>query len=72
MLVLYGMYNSIQFGSVEDKSTTIIILYNYHHFELYFGKENNSGMNCSIKLQIYCDCIKEFLEFVFLIDDDCS
>ena len=25
MLVLYEMYNSIQFGSVEDKSTTIYI-----------------------------------------------
>ena len=25
MLLLYGMYNSIQFGSVEDKSTTILI-----------------------------------------------
>ena len=27
MLVLYGMYNSIQFGSVEDKSTTYIYLF---------------------------------------------
>ena len=29
MLVLYGMYNSIQFGSVEDKSTTYIYIYIY-------------------------------------------
>ena len=27
MLVLYGMYNSIQFGLVEDKSTTYIYVY---------------------------------------------
>ena len=27
MLVLYGIFNSIQFGSVEDKSTTHIYIY---------------------------------------------
>ena len=39
MLVLYGMYNSIQFGSVEDKSTTAIYIYIYIPFAyLYIYK----------------------------------
>ena len=34
MLVLYGMYNSIQFSSVEDKSTTYIYMYRYRYRQM--------------------------------------
>ena len=44
MLVLYGIYNSIKFSSVEDKSTTIYIYREI--FELKF--ENNFKKWCII------------------------
>ena len=42
MLVLYGMYNSIQFGSVEDKSTTYI----YIHMNLDIHPTTDARRNC--------------------------
>ena len=38
MLVLYGMYNSIQFGSVEDKSTTQIYMLGLEYNYLYTAR----------------------------------
>ena len=40
MLVLYGIYNSIQFGSVEDKSTTYIYIHMLQTHMLYFVTHN--------------------------------
>ena len=76
MLVLYGMYNSIQFGSVEDKSTTHICMYIHRndvrildiiHDQNSFFTQCEIGLSVGMRAKVFYSSRVRFGKSLFIL-----